>query len=135
MIRPFVLLAALALLSMTAFAHPKPGAHADIRITIDGDAVRCDMVMNILFADQLVRTRRDRSDNVLDTEIPALSDALNEYFGAARAGPVPAVLDRANRVLIDGFEVAPLVKTLRIIRPEPEIRPGFVQNPALLLPQ
>ena len=122
-------------LASAALAHPKPGAHADIRITVDSDAVRFDMVMNILFADQLVRTRRNRADEILDAEIPALREAMSEYFGAARAGPVPNILDRANRVTIDGLEVAPLVRTLRIIRPEPEIRPGFVQNPALLLPQ
>jgi hypothetical protein len=122
-------------MSTAALAHPKPGAHADIRITVDADAVRFDMVMNILFADQLVRTRRNRNDEILDAEIPALREAMNEYFGAGRSGPLSGILDRANRVTIDGFEVAPLVRTLRIIRPEPEIRPGFVQNPALLLPQ
>jgi hypothetical protein len=128
-------LIAQVLMCTAALAHPKPGAHADIRITVDSDAVRFDMVMNILFADQLVRTRRNRADEILDAEIPALREAMSEYFGAGRAGPVPNILDRANRVTIDGLEVAPLVRTLRIIRPEPEIRPGFVQNPALLLPQ
>lgn len=134
LLRALLALLAHALVSSAA-AHPKPGAHADIRITVDADAVRFDMVMNILFADQLVRSRRTRSDEILDAEIPALRDAMSEYFGAGRSGSVPCILDRANRVTIDGLDVAPLIRTLRIIRPAPEIRPGFVQNPALLLPQ
>lgn len=132
---PLVWLLSIALGSTLALAHPKPGAHADVRISIEDDAVRFDTLMNILFADQLVNAPRAKREDVLADEEPALRDAMVEYFGGSRGGVVSAVVDRPNRVLIDGVEVTPVIRTLAIIHPEPETRPGFIQNPALLIPR
>jgi hypothetical protein len=126
---------ALMLAAAVAFAHPKPGAHADIRISIEDDSVRFDCLMNILFADQLVNSPRAKRDDVTTDEEPALRDAMIEYFGGSRAGAISAVVDRPNRVMIDGVEVTPMIRELSIIHPEPETRPGFVPNPALMIPR
>jgi len=119
----------------TAVAHPKPGAHADVRISIEADAVEVHVVMNLLFADQIVNVTREARDRIGDAQIPAMSAAMTEYFGGGRAGEMTALVDRANQVRIDGIETAPVIGSLRILIPEAERRPGFVQNPALLLPQ
>lgn len=128
-------IAAVLILTSDASAHPKPGAHADVRIRIDPDAVRVEVLMNILFADQIVNVQRAARDNVGSQEVEPLQLALAEYFGAARAGAVTMLVDRGNRVQIDGIDVTPVIEDLRVVYPEPERRPGFIQNPALLLPQ
>ncbi len=129
-----VLFAALA--AKLAAAHPKPGAHADVRISVEPDRVRFDVLMNILFADQCVNAPRARIDDVLEHEEPALTAALAEFFGAGREpGRPSAVVDRATMVSIDGIPAAPLITHMSIVRPEPETRPGFIQNPALLIPR
>jgi hypothetical protein len=127
--------AALVYIISTAWAHPKPGAHADVRFSIDDDAVRCQTLMNILFVDQLVNSPRARRDEVTDEEAEPLQQAVAEYFGAGRTGPVRCVVDKPNRVMIDGVEVAPVIRELRVVHPPEETPPGFIQNPVLLLPQ
>lgn len=115
--------------------HPKPGAHADIRIRVDDDAVRISILMNCLFADQIVKVSRADPLRVSEKEADAYRDALREYFGGPRSGPLTALYDRGNTVRIDGVVVPPLLDSVEPIHPEPETRPGFVQNPVLLLPQ
>ena len=118
-----------------AHAHPKPGAHADVRISIEPDGVRMDCLMNLLFVDQVVRSRRASRDRVDPSEVEPLTIALHEYFGATRDVAVTDLFDRPNRLLIDRVEVTPVIESTRVIEPEPETRPGFVANPALLMPQ
>jgi hypothetical protein len=115
--------------------HPKPGAHADIRIRVDDDAVRISILMNCLFADQIVKVPRMDPLRVSETEAAAYRDALREYFGGPRTGPLTALYDRGNVVRIDGVVVPPMLELVEPIHPQPETRPGFVQNPVLLLPQ
>jgi hypothetical protein len=134
-VRAFVLLVLLCIWTPRTHAHPKPGAHADVRITIDEDAVRFHVAMNLLFVDQIVNSSRAARDEVTDDEAADLREAVAEYFGAAGPAVGTHLVDRPNRVKIDGIDVTPLVKDLRVVRPEPESRPGFVQNPALLIPQ
>ncbi len=127
------LLASLA--SVGCFAHPKPGAHADVRFTIEPRAVRAELLMNLSFVDGLIQTRRQARDDILPEEESDLHAALLEYFGGAPAGPSPRSLDRANILNIDGVPVPPHELLYRIVRPEPETRPGFVQSPMALIPQ
>ncbi|MBI1190024.1 MAG: hypothetical protein GC200_05005 [Tepidisphaera sp.] len=127
--------AAVALAAAIAAAHPKPGAHADVRISIEDDRVQFDCLMNILFADQLVNSPRAKRDDVLPDEEDALRTAMIEYFGGGKSGAVSEVVDRPNRVTIDGVEVTPVIRELAIIRPPKETRPGFVPNPALMIPR
>lgn len=134
-IRRVFLASAVLCAASAAAAHPKPGAHADVRIEIADDAVRIDCLLNILFADQVVNVARAKRDDVAAEEEAAVRSALAEFFGAAREGAVTALVDRPTRVAIDGVAVAPIVRELRIVRPEPETRPGFEQNPALLIPR
>lgn len=136
-VRSNILACAIAFgIALSASAHPKPGAHADVRISIEKDAVRFDVLMNILFADQVVNAPRVARDGVTPDEEPALRDAMLEYFGGTQgiAGRTMLV-DRPNRVVVDSVDVTPVIRELTIVHPQPETRPGFVQNPALLLPQ
>jgi len=119
----------------SAHAHPKPGAHADVRISVQPDGVHMDCLMNLLFVDQLVRSTRAARDRIEPAEADSLSGSMAEYFGGAREGAMTALFDRPNRLLIDRVEVAPRIESIRVIEPEPETRPGFVPNPALLIPQ
>lgn len=123
------------LVATVCSAHPKPGAHADIRIRVDEDAVRVSVLMNCLFADQIVKVPRAHPLRVSESEAAAYRDALREYFGGLRTGQLTALYDRANAVRIDGVVVLPVLQSVDPIHPEPETRPGFVQNPVLLLPQ
>lgn len=102
---------------------------------MQGDGVHMDCLMNLLFVDQLVRSTRATRDRIDTAEAESLSGSMAEYFGGTRVGPVTALFDRPNRLLIDRVEVAPRIESIRVIEPEPETRPGFVANPALLIPQ
>jgi hypothetical protein len=129
------LLAGLLAIVPIVSAHPKPGAHADVRISIEPDGVRMDCLMNLLFVDQVIRSRRASRDRVEHSEVEPLTTALHEYFGVTRDVAVTNLFDRPNRLLIDRVEVIPVIESVRVIEPEPETRPGFVTNPALLIPQ
>jgi len=125
----------VAVLHHAALAHPKPGAHADVRITIEPDRVRLDALMNLRFVEGLVNFPRANRDDIAPEEAPPLRAALREYFGAARDTPISGVVDRPNAVLADGLPINPVLAHFSIVRPLPEDRPGFEQNPLLLLPQ
>lgn len=125
-------------------AHPKPGAHADIRVTVHDRSVRVDLLMNLMFVDGLIYAPRQASDDVAPEEEGVVRSGLRKYFGSSagdvgglvRDGVTPGVLlDKPNRVRIDGFEVAPVEERYEIVRPVPETRPGFEQNPLMLIPQ
>ncbi len=120
-----------------AVAHPKPGAHADVRYSIESDRVRVEALMNLRFVEGLVNFPRSDRDDIAAAEEAPLFDALAEYFGSARPASrgISAVVDRANVVNVDGLPVAPVIASIGIVRPAPEDRPGFEQNPLLLLPQ
>jgi len=116
-------------------AHPKPGAHADVRVDISSSGVKFDVLMNALFVDGLVTVPRERRDDVMTAEEEPIFRAVAEYYGVTRAGAQSLVSQRPNVVRIDGIEVRPVIRTIEVVRPEPETRPGFIQNPALLIPR
>jgi hypothetical protein len=131
----FAVVAAL-LVVQRASAHPKPGAHADVRIQVESDRVRLDVLMNVLFADQVVNVLRAKRDDVSDDEAPAMEAALSEFFGAGRPSGIQTTLvDRATIITIDGIQTAPTITKLTTVRPDAETRPGFIQNPVLLIPR
>lgn len=121
--------------AVPALAHPKPGAHADVRIEIGSGVVRVDALMNVLFVDGLIAVPRARRDQILPDEMEAVLRGVAEYCGGQRAAEPTLLVDEPNRVWIDGIEVAPVVRELRVVTPEPETRPGFIQNPVLLMPR
>lgn len=125
----------LLVIGSAASAHPKPGAHADVRFTIEPHGVRAEFLMNLSFVDGLLQVRRHARDNIEPDEEADLHAAVLEYFGATRVGESPRSLDRPNAVAIDGRSIPATEQLFRIVRPEPETRPGFVQNPLMLIPQ
>jgi hypothetical protein len=137
----------LALAALPAWAHPKPGAHADVRITVTPTDVRVDLVMNLMFVDGLVQSNRARPDDITPEEEARVREGLRQYFSAhadglgtggvgarAEAG-INRLIDRGNTVRIDGVVVAPIEREFAVVHPEAESRPGFEQNPLLLIPQ
>lgn len=136
-----VVLIALILCS-AAFAHPKPGAHADVRISVYDNHVRVDLLMNLMFVDGLIYAPRSQPDDLLDGEERSVLLGLRSYFQSSpkQPGLIPLVeagviLDKQNHVLIDQLEVAPLEAEYAVVRPAPETRSGFEQNPLMLIPQ
>ncbi|MBC7772581.1 MAG: hypothetical protein H7210_08825 [Pyrinomonadaceae bacterium] len=108
-------------------------------------SVRIDLLMNLMFVDGLIYAPREAPDDIGDGEEVAVLSGLRRYFGSSPGGisgligrdenPRGVILDKPNRVLLDGVEVAPLEVSFTIVRPAPETRPGFEQNPLLLIPQ
>ncbi|MDX2146053.1 MAG: hypothetical protein SFZ23_00915 [Planctomycetota bacterium] len=111
-----------------ARAHPKDGAHADVRITIDAEAVRMNLDMNLVFVDGIIYAPREDTQAVDEQEEPALRDALMAYFsnGATlEPGVTKPFLEQPNRLTIDGVEVVPRLNFFEIGRPTPEMRALF----------
>ncbi len=104
----FALMAALP-----ALAHPQDGPHADVEIEIADDAVRFDMVINLVMVDEMTPVPRENPGEVHELEEPAVRDALLAY------------ITREHRVAIDGVEVAPIVERFSVIRPGLELLPLF----------
>lgn len=132
----FIFAVFLLFLASTArvHAHPKPGAHADVRIDVGRDSVRFDVQMNLLFADGLLSVPRARRDELLAEEEPLVLRGVSQYFGTPTDGP-NLLTGPPNRVTIDNQHVGPVIRELSVVRPTIEERPGFVQNPALLIPR
>jgi hypothetical protein len=131
-----VLLLVFALLATVAHAHPKPGAHADVRLSVDKDAVRVECLMNLRFVEQLVVWDRAVRDEIAPNEESEGRRALEQYFAAAEPATGDRfVIDKRNRVRVDGTEVRPRLAEFRVLRPTPESRPGFVDVAAAMLPQ
>jgi hypothetical protein len=131
-----VLVLALALAATRhAFAHPKPGAHADVRFSVDQRSVRGEFLMNLRFAQAVVNWPQALRDEVGAAEEPELRRALTEYLGGEPSGRAGSVVDRPNAVLINGVTVTPIVREFRIVIAQPETRPGFVDVAQAMLPQ
>lgn len=120
-----------------AHAHPKLGAHADVRVAVERDGVRLHLIMNLGFVDGLVQVPRRDLAEVAPDEEAATRRALELYFGAGGAPDArrAVAVERPNVLEIDGIEVAPVVRSFEVIRPQVEMKPGFDPDPALLIPQ
>jgi hypothetical protein len=119
----------------TCAAHPKPGAHADVRFMVESSAVRGEFVMNLRFVDGIVNSARASRDLIAADEEPRLRSAIHEYLGGPAHPSGSSVVDRPNSVVLDGRTVAPVIREFRVILPEPELRPGFVDVSQARLPQ
>lgn len=105
-------LAGLLVLSAAA-PHPQDGPDADVRIVIDGRAVRFNMVMNLAFVDGLVGLLREDEEALHPVEYGAVQDALVDYF------------KEHNRVRIDGVAVTPVVRGFEVAEPDLSLLPLF----------
>lgn len=140
-----VALVAVSVAVSSAAAHPKLGADVDLRISITDTSVRFDLVLNPEFIDGLVAVSRVNKTEIQPSEEAEIRAALLEYFNAqsqssgglrtASASGRRYILDKPNRVFIDGVEVAGTEKSFAIVRPQPETRPGFLVNPIDLIPR
>ncbi len=101
------------LLAVPAQAHPQDGPHADVEIEIADDAVRFDMVINLVMVDEMTPVPRENPGEIHELEEPAVRDALVAYIA------------REHRVAIDGVEVAPIIERFSVIRPGLELLPLF----------
>jgi hypothetical protein len=107
-------------------AHPQDGPHADIKISIDEQAVRFDIVMNLVFMDDITDVYRENPGQLHQVEEQAARDALMAYFKGE--SPLEPLNDRGlgrirgrHRVLVDGVEVTPVLHSFDTMEPPREL--------------
>ncbi|MEQ8764884.1 MAG: hypothetical protein RL885_13210 [Planctomycetota bacterium] len=87
--------------------HPQDGPHADIRIRIDDEKVRLDLIFNLVFLDEIIEAPRENSSKLHPVEYPGVQQALFEW------------LRTANEVAIDGVVIPPKLERFEV--PEPDL--------------
>jgi len=107
-------------------AHPQDGPHADIKISIDEQSVRFDIVMNLVFMDDLTDVYREDPGRLHEIEEPAARDALMAYFKGQTS--LEALSDRGlgrirgkHSVTVDGVEVTPVLHSFATMNPPREL--------------
>ena len=106
--------AALLALTMAATeAHPQDGPDADVRISISDERVRVAVVVNLVFADEVVELPREDDESLHPAEYEAAREVLYEFFS------------EANSVEIDGVLVTPLDGGFEVLPPDTELLPHF----------
>ena len=108
---PFILaIACMVGISATALARPMvdpvDGPHVDLKLSLEPDALRMQVTMNIVFLDEAMEFERELADRIDPAEGPALLEALQRW------ADVDLVAD------IDGVAVNPIVDGLLINDPE-----------------
>ncbi len=94
-------------LTPSALAHPQDGPHADVEIEITDEAVVFDILINLVMIDEMGQFPRENPANIHPIEEDAIRVALHAYIA------------REHRVAIDGVEVAPIVRTFKVVRSDP----------------
>jgi hypothetical protein len=92
---------------------PADGPHVDLKLSLDPDALRMEVTMNIVFLDEIVEFLRESPDVIAPVEGIALLDALQEW----------ADVDLVAKV--DGIDVKPLIDDLEISDPSDDLLPVF----------
>ncbi len=102
--------ACVIILSTSAVARPMldpvDGPHVDLKLSLDEDALRMQVTMNIVFLDEAMAFERELADRIDPAEGPALLETLQRWADA------DLVAD------IDGVAVNPIVDGLLINDPD-----------------
>ncbi len=93
--------------------HPQDGPHVDVRILIEDSGVTFNLMINLVFVDEIVTAPREDPDMLHEVEVPALRAALSEFFAAE------------NTVQIDGVEVTPVLTAFENMEPDISLLPLF----------
>ncbi len=75
--------------------------------------MRFDIIFNLVFLDEIIEAPRENAAILHPVEVPAVEKALFEY------------LKTANRVTIDGLEVAPRLVSFEVPTPDLSLKPLF----------
>ncbi len=105
----------LASLAVTAGerAHPQDGPHADVRISILDESVRFNVLMNLVFVDEIVDAAREQDGWVHEVEQDGLHEALFDHYR------------EVNLVTVDGVEVTPVDSGFEVTEPDMSLLPLF----------
>lgn len=97
----------LCVVALLGAGHPNDGPDLDLRIRVEDDRVIFQIIMNLVFCDEIVKVEREVVDDLAPDEEGAMRDALFAYY------------QKANSVVIDGVTVAPKLTGYEV--PEPEL--------------
>jgi len=93
----------------TASRHPQDGPHADVRIFITDESITFNIMMNLVFIDDVAPSVRESPDALHPVEYDSVETAVTDYFR------------NKNRTTIDGIVVSPNMTSF-------EIMPGNVDQ-------
>jgi hypothetical protein len=92
---------------------PADGPHVELKLSLDPDALRMEVTMNIVFLDAIITFPREQPSVISPIEGPALLDALQGWA------------DTSLLAEVDGIDVIPLVDGLMISDPSDDLLPLF----------
>ena len=97
----------LAVAALIGGAHPNDGPDLDLRVRVEDDQVVFQILMNLVFCDEITKLEREVEDDLAPHEEEPLGRALAAYYR------------KGNTVEIDGVRVEPEVTGYDV--PEPEL--------------
>ena len=101
------------LLALAAGLHPQDGPDADVRLTVEPDAARLQVTLNLVFLDEYVGPFREDDHNLHEAEHELAREVGFE------------LLRDAVTLSIDGVEVTPRVVAFDVAPPDPDLVPHF----------
>ena len=101
------------LLALAAGLHPQDGPDADVRLTVEPDAARLQVTLNLVFLDEYVGPFREDDHNLHEAEHELAREVGFE------------LLRDAVTLSIDGVEVTPRVVAFDVAPPDPDLVPYF----------
>jgi len=99
-----------------ADAHPQDGPHADVRVIVQDQAIRQNMLINLAMLDAIAPTTRETPAAVEGPEIEALREAVMAYF------------TEQNWIKADGVEIEPQLLEFEVVRGDPKLLPLFPRS-------
>ena len=93
--------------------HPQDGPHCDLKFKVDETAFVAEISMNLVFLDWLLEFKREDSERIDPSELPALKPTLLAYFAAQMP------------VSIDAVRVEPSLRALSVNDPDEVLLPLF----------
>lgn len=93
--------------------HPVDGPDVDVRIQVQNEAVRFQIVMNLAYVDEIVDTPREDEFAIQDTEHASIRKVIFDF------------LKESNKLVVDGVPVQPLDRSFEVYPPDMDMLPLF----------
>ncbi|KAA3605481.1 MAG: hypothetical protein DWQ01_19375 [Planctomycetota bacterium] len=97
----------------TSELHPSDGPDADVRVLVEPERVRFQILLNLAFIEQFVDVAREAEDDIHPVEAPWVHEDLLAFFR------------EANQVFLDGVAVVPLDGGYELLEPDLTLLPLF----------